>query len=273
MEVSQLILNGLMSGTILAVPAIGLTAIFAVLRFTNFALASHMTIGAFAGFVANVTFGVAGRAVAAGRVHGGGPGRRGDRRVRAEAVPGRRLHHHRHRLDRAHHRARELRALRLRQRAAGLRPADPARLGDRRPARRATAGGEPRHRRDRHGAAVCLPLLHPHRQGDARGRRQSHARLHQGHQCRHGGAPRLVRRHGPCRPRRHADRPRHHHRSADRLQDHPVDLRRRRGRRSRQPSRRRHRRAGGRRRRGAEPARSCRRPTAAPSAFSPSCWC
>jgi branched-subunit amino acid ABC-type transport system permease component len=54
MEVWQLILNGLMAGTILAVPAIGLSAIFAVLRFTNFALASHMTIGAFAGFIANV---------------------------------------------------------------------------------------------------------------------------------------------------------------------------------------------------------------------------
>ncbi len=58
MEVLQLILNGLMSGTVLAVPAIGLTAIFAVLRFTNFALASHMTIGAFAGFLANTTFGL-----------------------------------------------------------------------------------------------------------------------------------------------------------------------------------------------------------------------
>jgi branched-chain amino acid transport system permease protein len=58
MEVLQLILNGLMAGTVLAVPAIGLTAIFAVLRFTNFALASHMTIGAFAGFVANTTFGL-----------------------------------------------------------------------------------------------------------------------------------------------------------------------------------------------------------------------
>jgi branched-chain amino acid transport system permease protein len=57
MQVTQLILNGLMSGTILAVPAIGLTAIFAVLRFTNFALASHMTIGAFAGFLANVWLG------------------------------------------------------------------------------------------------------------------------------------------------------------------------------------------------------------------------
>jgi branched-chain amino acid transport system permease protein/neutral amino acid transport system permease protein len=58
MEIIQLLLNGLMSGTILAVPAIGLTVIFAVLRFTNFALASHMTIGAFAGFVANATFGL-----------------------------------------------------------------------------------------------------------------------------------------------------------------------------------------------------------------------
>jgi branched-chain amino acid transport system permease protein len=57
MQILQLILNGLMSGTILAVPAIGLTAIFAVLRFTNFAVASHMTVGAFAGFVANVSFG------------------------------------------------------------------------------------------------------------------------------------------------------------------------------------------------------------------------
>jgi branched-chain amino acid transport system permease protein len=57
MHTLQLVLNGLMAGTILAVPAIGLTAIFAVLRFTNFALASHMTIGAYAGFVANVTLG------------------------------------------------------------------------------------------------------------------------------------------------------------------------------------------------------------------------
>jgi branched-chain amino acid transport system permease protein len=58
MQTLQLILNGIMAGTILAVPAIGLTAIFAVLRFTNFALASHMTIGAYAGFVANVSFGM-----------------------------------------------------------------------------------------------------------------------------------------------------------------------------------------------------------------------
>jgi branched-chain amino acid transport system permease protein/neutral amino acid transport system permease protein len=58
MHVLQLVINGIMAGTVLAVPAIGLTAIFAVLRFTNFALASHATIGAFAGYVANVHFGL-----------------------------------------------------------------------------------------------------------------------------------------------------------------------------------------------------------------------
>jgi branched-chain amino acid transport system permease protein len=57
-EVAQLLLNGLMAGTILAVPAIGLTAIYAVLRFPNFAVASHATVGAFAGYVANVSFGL-----------------------------------------------------------------------------------------------------------------------------------------------------------------------------------------------------------------------
>ena len=175
MEVLQLILNGLMAGTILAVPAIGLTAIFAVLRFTNFALASHITIGAFAGFVANVdasacrscrrwlcAFLVAGLVGVA------------DRRVRAEAVPRRRLHHHRHRLDRAHHRARERRPLRLRQRAARLRPADPARLG----VSAACASGRSRSRTSSIAVVVMALLfaflvLHAHRQGDARGRRQS----------------------------------------------------------------------------------------------------
>ncbi len=52
-EVAQLLVNGLVAGTILAVPAIGFTAIYAVLRFPNFTVASHATIGAFAGYVAN----------------------------------------------------------------------------------------------------------------------------------------------------------------------------------------------------------------------------
>jgi branched-chain amino acid transport system permease protein len=57
-EIAQLALNGLIAGTILAVPAIGFTAIFAVLRFPNFTVASHATIGAFAGYVANAWLGV-----------------------------------------------------------------------------------------------------------------------------------------------------------------------------------------------------------------------
>ena len=57
-EIAQLVLNGLMAGTILAVPAIGFTAIYAVLRFPNFAIASHLTIGAFAGWVVNVALGL-----------------------------------------------------------------------------------------------------------------------------------------------------------------------------------------------------------------------
>jgi branched-chain amino acid transport system permease protein/neutral amino acid transport system permease protein len=52
-----LVLNGVMAGAILAVPAIGLTAIYAVLRFPNFSVASHATIGAFAGYCANVWLG------------------------------------------------------------------------------------------------------------------------------------------------------------------------------------------------------------------------
>ncbi|HET9762780.1 MAG TPA: branched-chain amino acid ABC transporter permease [Casimicrobiaceae bacterium] len=57
-EVGQLVVNGIMAGTILAVPAMGLTAIYAVLRFPNFAVASHATIGAFAGYVANAKLGL-----------------------------------------------------------------------------------------------------------------------------------------------------------------------------------------------------------------------
>jgi branched-subunit amino acid ABC-type transport system permease component len=55
---AQLLINGVVSGTLLALPAIGLTAIFAVLRFANFAVASHATIGAFAGYLANTALGL-----------------------------------------------------------------------------------------------------------------------------------------------------------------------------------------------------------------------
>ena len=57
-DVAQLVLNGVMAGAILATPAIGFTAIYAVLRFPNFSVASHATIGAFAGYCANVWLGL-----------------------------------------------------------------------------------------------------------------------------------------------------------------------------------------------------------------------
>ncbi len=57
-ELAQLLINGILAGALLAVPAIGFTAIYAVLRFPNFAVASHATIGAYAGYIANVNFGL-----------------------------------------------------------------------------------------------------------------------------------------------------------------------------------------------------------------------
>lgn len=53
----QFILNGIIYGALLAVPAVGFSAMFSVLRFPNFSVASHATIGAFAGYVANVWLG------------------------------------------------------------------------------------------------------------------------------------------------------------------------------------------------------------------------
>jgi branched-chain amino acid transport system permease protein/neutral amino acid transport system permease protein len=74
-EIAQLLVNGLVAGTVLAVPAIGFTAIYAVLRFPNFTVASHATIGAFAGYVVNTAFGwPAWAAVAVAFVVAGGAG-------------------------------------------------------------------------------------------------------------------------------------------------------------------------------------------------------
>jgi branched-chain amino acid transport system permease protein/neutral amino acid transport system permease protein len=55
---AQLSLNGLMAGAVLAVPAIGLTMIYAVLRFVNFSVAAHMAVGAYAGYMLNAWAGL-----------------------------------------------------------------------------------------------------------------------------------------------------------------------------------------------------------------------
>jgi branched-subunit amino acid ABC-type transport system permease component len=57
-DVAQLLVNGLMTGSMLMLPAIGFTTIFAVLRYPNFAVAGFATVGAFAGWVANVQYGL-----------------------------------------------------------------------------------------------------------------------------------------------------------------------------------------------------------------------
>src|SRR3981081_298000 len=51
--VLQALINGLVSGTLLAVPAIGFTAMFAVLRFPNLSVSGVATVGAFAGHLAH----------------------------------------------------------------------------------------------------------------------------------------------------------------------------------------------------------------------------
>ncbi|MGG5820928.1 branched-chain amino acid ABC transporter permease [Falsiroseomonas sp. HW251] len=57
-DLVQVLLNGVMAGSVLMLPAIGFNCIFAVLRYPNFAVAGYATIGAFAGWVGNVQLGL-----------------------------------------------------------------------------------------------------------------------------------------------------------------------------------------------------------------------
>jgi len=57
-DLAQIALNGLFAGSMLMLPAIGFTCIFAVLRYPNFAVAGFATVGAFAGWLANAQFGL-----------------------------------------------------------------------------------------------------------------------------------------------------------------------------------------------------------------------
>lgn len=53
----QALANGLVSGTLLAVPALGFSAIFAVLRFPNFAIGALATVGAYGAWAVNAALG------------------------------------------------------------------------------------------------------------------------------------------------------------------------------------------------------------------------
>jgi branched-subunit amino acid ABC-type transport system permease component len=68
---AQLFFNGLVTGLLLALPALALTLIFGVLKFANFAVGAMLTLGAYAAWVANVHLGlplIPAAALAAGTV-------------------------------------------------------------------------------------------------------------------------------------------------------------------------------------------------------------
>lgn len=52
-EILQHVVNGLVIGSVIAMPALGLTLIFSVLGFLNFSVAAQMALGAYAGWFVN----------------------------------------------------------------------------------------------------------------------------------------------------------------------------------------------------------------------------
>lgn len=58
LELTQLIVNGLITGSILAIGAIGITLVFGILDIGNFAHGEYLTIGMYAAWVVNVELGM-----------------------------------------------------------------------------------------------------------------------------------------------------------------------------------------------------------------------
>jgi branched-chain amino acid transport system permease protein len=56
--VAQLILDGLVTGLLLALPALALTLTFAILHFPNFAIGAMLTLGSYAAWIANSLLGI-----------------------------------------------------------------------------------------------------------------------------------------------------------------------------------------------------------------------
>ncbi|WP_430912945.1 branched-chain amino acid ABC transporter permease [Methylobacterium sp. sgz302541] len=55
--IGQLLLNGAVSGLLLALPALAVSLTFGILKFPNFAVGGSLTLGAYAGWVFNTQFG------------------------------------------------------------------------------------------------------------------------------------------------------------------------------------------------------------------------
>jgi branched-subunit amino acid ABC-type transport system permease component len=56
--IAQLILNGTVSGLLLALPALALTLIFGILKFPNFAVGSMLTLGSYFAWICNSVFAI-----------------------------------------------------------------------------------------------------------------------------------------------------------------------------------------------------------------------
>jgi neutral amino acid transport system permease protein len=57
-QLLQLLANGLVTGSIIAIAAIGLSLVYGILKIVNFAHGDFLTFGAFMAFAANITWGV-----------------------------------------------------------------------------------------------------------------------------------------------------------------------------------------------------------------------
>src|ERR1700686_3752383 len=53
MNPAQLLLNGVVTGLLLALPALAFTLVFGVLKFANFAIGAMLTLGAYTAWAAN----------------------------------------------------------------------------------------------------------------------------------------------------------------------------------------------------------------------------
>jgi branched-subunit amino acid ABC-type transport system permease component len=56
-ELAQLLANGLVTGSVIAIAAIGLSLVYGILKIVNFAHGEYLTLGAYMAFVVNVTLG------------------------------------------------------------------------------------------------------------------------------------------------------------------------------------------------------------------------
>src|SRR5580658_3648475 len=55
-QLAQLVVNGLITGTILALTGVGATLVFGIQRIANFAHGEYLTFAAYLGFVLNTVF-------------------------------------------------------------------------------------------------------------------------------------------------------------------------------------------------------------------------